>query len=195
MIACVSPADTNHEETLSTLRYAERAKKIKNKPIINAVNESSALTIQMLREELQSIKYELAEYKSRESNNNQTVPSIETTQEIEQLRAEIDRLNADKTSLEELVTNAADKIEDYRLQLVALRVEQRKHNSPLIAELESAVETVNDILARSGKFPMVCYYFICFMINYLFYRLSTKYLMQILQKMAILMVLLFDKLT
>ncbi|XP_044019738.1 chromosome-associated kinesin KIF4 [Aphidius gifuensis] len=35
MIACVSPADYNIEETLSTLRYADRAKKIKNKPIIN----------------------------------------------------------------------------------------------------------------------------------------------------------------
>ena len=35
MIACVSPADSNMEETLSTLRYADRARKIKNKPIIN----------------------------------------------------------------------------------------------------------------------------------------------------------------
>ena len=35
MIACVSPADSNLEETLNTLRYADRARKIKNKPIIN----------------------------------------------------------------------------------------------------------------------------------------------------------------
>lgn len=35
MIACVSPADSNMEETLSTLRYADRARKIKNKPIVN----------------------------------------------------------------------------------------------------------------------------------------------------------------
>ena len=35
MIANVSPADFNHDETLSTLRYADRAKKIQNKPIIN----------------------------------------------------------------------------------------------------------------------------------------------------------------
>ncbi|EPB71391.1 kinesin motor domain protein [Ancylostoma ceylanicum] len=35
MIACVSPADSNAEETLSTLRYADRAKKIKNKPVVN----------------------------------------------------------------------------------------------------------------------------------------------------------------
>uniref|UniRef100_A0A915EVR5 Kinesin-like protein n=1 Tax=Echinococcus canadensis TaxID=519352 RepID=A0A915EVR5_9CEST len=35
MIACLSPADNNYDETLSTLRYANRAKNIKNKPVIN----------------------------------------------------------------------------------------------------------------------------------------------------------------
>ncbi|XP_035999264.1 kinesin family member 4 [Fundulus heteroclitus] len=35
MIACVSPADSNMEETINTLRYADRARKIKNKPIVN----------------------------------------------------------------------------------------------------------------------------------------------------------------
>lgn len=35
MIACVSPADDNYDETLSTLRYANRAKNIQNKPKIN----------------------------------------------------------------------------------------------------------------------------------------------------------------
>ena len=35
MIACVSPADSNMEESLITLRYADRARKIKNKPVVN----------------------------------------------------------------------------------------------------------------------------------------------------------------
>merc|ERR1712087_1008692 len=35
MIACISPAADNYDETLSTLRYANRAKNIKNKPKIN----------------------------------------------------------------------------------------------------------------------------------------------------------------
>lgn len=35
MIAALSPADYNYDETLSTLRYADRAKQIKNKPKIN----------------------------------------------------------------------------------------------------------------------------------------------------------------
>lgn len=35
MIANIGPADYNYEETISTLRYANRAKSIKNKPRIN----------------------------------------------------------------------------------------------------------------------------------------------------------------
>lgn len=41
MIACVSPADSNFEETLNTLKYANRAKNIKNKAVIN-VSSSNA---------------------------------------------------------------------------------------------------------------------------------------------------------
>lgn len=35
MICAVSPASLNYEETLSTLRYADRAKKIMNKAVVN----------------------------------------------------------------------------------------------------------------------------------------------------------------
>merc|ERR1719414_2339921 len=35
MVACLSPSDNNYDETISTLRYANRAKNIKNKPKIN----------------------------------------------------------------------------------------------------------------------------------------------------------------
>jgi len=35
MIAALSPADINYDETLSTLRYADRAKRIKTKAVIN----------------------------------------------------------------------------------------------------------------------------------------------------------------
>lgn len=35
MIACISPSEMNFEETLGTLRYASRARNIKNKPVVN----------------------------------------------------------------------------------------------------------------------------------------------------------------
>lgn len=57
MIAAVSPADYNYEETLSTLRYASRAKSIKNKPKINEDPKDALLReyeseIKQLREAL-----------------------------------------------------------------------------------------------------------------------------------------------
>ncbi|KAF5402452.1 Kinesin motor domain protein [Paragonimus heterotremus] len=42
MLACVSPADSNMEETLNTLRYADRARLIKNKPILNRADPKEA---------------------------------------------------------------------------------------------------------------------------------------------------------
>lgn len=57
MVACVSPADYNMEETLGTLRYADRAKKIKNKPIVN--EDPKQAEINRLRAELQSMRVEL----------------------------------------------------------------------------------------------------------------------------------------
>ena len=35
MICAISPATDNYEETLSTLRYADQAKKIQNKAVVN----------------------------------------------------------------------------------------------------------------------------------------------------------------
>ncbi len=35
MIACVSPAESNYEESLNSIKYASKAMNIKNKPIIN----------------------------------------------------------------------------------------------------------------------------------------------------------------
>ena len=37
MLAALSPADSNYDETLSTLRYADRAKHIMNKAVVNEV--------------------------------------------------------------------------------------------------------------------------------------------------------------
>nr|CDJ82343.1 Kinesin domain containing protein [Haemonchus contortus] len=59
MIACVSPADSNAEETLSTLRYADRAKKIKNKPVVNI--DAGQQKIIELKERVATLERELAE--------------------------------------------------------------------------------------------------------------------------------------
>ena len=58
MLAAVSPADVNFEETLSTLRYADRAKQIKNKAVVNeGVDEK---LIKELKEQVEALRRELA---------------------------------------------------------------------------------------------------------------------------------------
>lgn len=54
MIAAVSPADYNYDETLSTLRYASRAKNIKNKPVINEDPKDALL--RQYEEEIHQLK-------------------------------------------------------------------------------------------------------------------------------------------
>lgn len=54
MIAAISPADCNYGETLSTLRYANRAKNIINKPTIN--EDPNVKLIRELRDEISKLK-------------------------------------------------------------------------------------------------------------------------------------------
>ncbi|XP_050042302.1 kinesin-like protein KIF21A isoform X3 [Dermacentor andersoni] len=61
MIACVSPCDRDFMETLNTLKYANRAKNIKNRVTVN--QDKSSQTITALRLEIQELKLELMEYK------------------------------------------------------------------------------------------------------------------------------------
>ncbi|CAA0840685.1 Kinesin-like protein FRA1 [Striga hermonthica] len=57
MIACISPADINAEETLNTLKYANRARNIRNKPIINRDPISSEML--KMRQQLEYLQAEL----------------------------------------------------------------------------------------------------------------------------------------
>ncbi|KAG1739940.1 uncharacterized protein EDB91DRAFT_1053464 [Suillus paluster] len=56
MIAAISPAD--YEETLSTLRYADQAKKIKNKAVVN--EDPNAKLVRELKEELELLRARVA---------------------------------------------------------------------------------------------------------------------------------------
>ncbi|XP_034553281.1 kinesin-like protein KIF13A isoform X7 [Notolabrus celidotus] len=62
MIATVSPAADNYEETLSTLRYADRAKRIVNHAVVN--EDPNARIIRELREEVEKLKVQLSQAES-----------------------------------------------------------------------------------------------------------------------------------
>jgi kinesin family protein 1 len=58
MIAAISPADINFDETLSTLRYADSAKRIKNHAVVN--EDANARMIRELKEELATLRSRLS---------------------------------------------------------------------------------------------------------------------------------------
>ncbi|KAL2071786.1 hypothetical protein VTL71DRAFT_13021 [Oculimacula yallundae] len=58
MIAAISPADINFDETLSTLRYADSAKRIKNHAVVN--EDANARMIRELKEELEALRGKLS---------------------------------------------------------------------------------------------------------------------------------------
>ncbi|KAL2574780.1 hypothetical protein AAZV13_17G208300 [Glycine max] len=57
MIACISPADINAEETLNTLKYANRARNIQNKPVVNRDPMSNEML--KMRQQLEYLQAEL----------------------------------------------------------------------------------------------------------------------------------------
>jgi len=57
MIACISPADINAEETINTLKYANRARNIQNKAVVN--RDPATAEMQKLRSQLEQLQTEL----------------------------------------------------------------------------------------------------------------------------------------
>ncbi|THG17996.1 hypothetical protein TEA_001391 [Camellia sinensis var. sinensis] len=62
--ACISPADINVEETLNTLKYANRARNIQNKPVVNRDLMSNEM--KNMRQQLEYLQAELNKELSRE---------------------------------------------------------------------------------------------------------------------------------
>ncbi|EIW62237.1 kinesin-domain-containing protein [Trametes versicolor FP-101664 SS1] len=74
MIAAISPADVQYEETLSTLRYADQAKKIKNKAVVN--EDPNAKLVRELKEELEMLRARVSGA-SNESVFDPTIPAAQ----------------------------------------------------------------------------------------------------------------------
>ncbi|CAG8750556.1 28006_t:CDS:1, partial [Racocetra persica] len=64
MLACVSPADSNFMETLNTLKYANRARNIKNKVTVNETYGGNSVEINQLRSQIAQLKMEIQTLRS-----------------------------------------------------------------------------------------------------------------------------------
>ena len=104
MIACISPSDRDFMETLNTLRYANRAKNIKNRVVAN--QDKSSQVINQLRRQIQELQLELLEHKQgkRVVAEDGTEYVNDMCHENIMLQDEVNNLNARLKGLKE--TNA-----------------------------------------------------------------------------------------
>ncbi|CAH8582097.1 unnamed protein product [Heterobilharzia americana] len=92
MIACVSPSDCDFLETLNTLKYANRARNIRNRVTMNQDKTSKQLAT--LRAQLAALEEELNDYRQgkRLAGKNGSANSSDLSHEINMLQSENDKL-------------------------------------------------------------------------------------------------------
>lgn len=107
MIACISPSDVDADETLSTLRYAARARCIKNKPVINedpkdALLRQYQLELQRLKKMLEAGDQSIIkEISARDADDEETIRQMEYAEEVERLKRECEHSNLSAQKLRE----------------------------------------------------------------------------------------------
>ena len=134
MIACVSPSNDDYNESLNTLRYANRARNIRNKSTLNEdlAEGSSAFEIIQLRKQVSALKQELLEFRNGgfnkpvERSTDATVFDLQRRCELlEREKAALDReveayramASRNGSSFKDTIRQQAQTISDLRHKL------------------------------------------------------------------------------
>uniref|UniRef100_A0A8C9F3J3 Kinesin family member 4A n=1 Tax=Pavo cristatus TaxID=9049 RepID=A0A8C9F3J3_PAVCR len=148
MIACVSPADSNLEETLNTLRYADRARKIKNKPIVNV--DPQAAELHHLKQQVQQLQVLLLQA------HGGTLPvsiNMAPSENLQSLMEKNQSLMEENEKLSRGLSEAAGQTAQMLERIILTEQENEKMNAKLEQlqqhavcklDLQKLVETVED---------------------------------------------------
>ncbi|XP_053082982.1 kinesin-like protein KIF21B isoform X2 [Pangasianodon hypophthalmus] len=110
MIACVSPSDRDFMETLNTLKYANRARNIKNKVVVN--QDKTSQQISALRAEIARLQMELMEYKAgkRVAGEDGSEGFSDLFQENSMLQRENDNLRMRVKAMQETIDHLNTRV-------------------------------------------------------------------------------------
>ena len=144
MIANVGPADYNYDETLNTLWYASRAKKIKNKPRINEDPKDALLRqyqeeIELMKKKLMAMgKGDLVMQISGKSGGGKNIVNEE-----KQIQKALEEMENERRQFKKQSEDAINKIKEQKDK-------SEKEKAKLIAEIEKKNEE-NNIKKREGE--------------------------------------------
>jgi len=119
MIANVSPSSLSHEDTLNTLKYANRAKNIKTTVVRNVVNVDYHISkyieiINELRKEVLELKEQVYGRNASEKNDRSQV-SKQFSVELEESRRQINRLEANLYEMREICKEQHNILKEHGL--------------------------------------------------------------------------------
>lgn len=141
LIATISPAKINSEETCSTLQYAAKAKNIKNKPQLGSVIMKDIL-VKSITAELAKIKADLLSTKTREGIYMSQDNYKELTNDLDSYRTEVQEY---KRAIETLTSQNALLLKDKKASnevndLQRIKIQNMKDS---ISELHARIERQN----------------------------------------------------
>nr|XP_019941626.1 PREDICTED: chromosome-associated kinesin KIF4A [Paralichthys olivaceus] len=148
MIACISPADSNMEETINTLRYADRARKIKNKPIVNVDPRSAEMS--RLKQQVQELQVMLLHARGGVAPVLSGPGSSENVSKLlERNRALQGENNKLSRELSEAAGQTAFMFEKIIMteqanEKLQSKLEQLRHHAACTVDLEKLLETLDD---------------------------------------------------
>ena len=129
MICALSPASINYEETLSTLRYADRAKKIQNKAVVNESEHDK--TVRLLKEENNELK-KMIEELSKKLLGNGGVVEEEDKRQFQDLQAQY---KANERMFEDMQKTFSEKVEEAKIKEKELGISKVDISKPHLVVL------------------------------------------------------------
>lgn len=176
MIACVSPATINFEETLNTLKYANRAKNIRNRPIVNQQAEIEAKQksedeIARMKEEIANLQTKLQQTSvsrpvtSSSSSSTSTASIRSSTSSKQQLQLFPSPLEGKVAGLEhqlgtanrklDLAAETVESIRNLSLEaittLIAMEREIKPLGRPVQQQLNEVVKRLNAVIQSANS--------------------------------------------
>ncbi|CAK8681521.1 unnamed protein product [Clavelina lepadiformis] len=156
MVACISPSDSDFMETLNTLKYANRARNIKNKVVAN--QDTASKQMQMLRQQIATLQLELTEYKTgkRIVGEDGVEAYNDMFQENSMLQKENNNFRMKIKAMQETVENRNDRITQLTIELAQTKIAGGENNDDVVSMIENYVKEIEELRSKLLESEALC---------------------------------------
>ncbi|CAH0522205.1 unnamed protein product [Peronospora belbahrii] len=151
IIACISPANVNYEETCNTLRYAFRTRSIENRAMVN--NESGiASNVASLKRQIRVVKLQHTVDKSVTENaySSSSYTKTQLEEQNRKLKEELVHANCVKDRWKSIASALETKLEEVTKELHRLQTQAAKKKALKKRKTRESYETMETLFSSSS---------------------------------------------